>query len=144
MIAAAHCGSVRESILHCTAIVPAVILHRIVPAVILHGIVPGVRLAHSHPIQRALKQTHCCSDCSPISMSEDAVSLVDIKIASLEEAILKCEVQYQKVKRQCESSAAVAASAHGDKHPQVCQCFCWRGRHIAGVFSSRATVDSNV
>jgi hypothetical protein len=53
-------------------------------------------------------------------MSEDAVSLVDIKIASLEEAILKCEVQYQKVKRQCESSAAVTAAAHVDQHPQVC------------------------
>jgi hypothetical protein len=58
--------------------------------------------------------------CLSSNMSDDAVSLVDAKIASLEEVILKCEVQYQKVKRQCESSAACAV---GDKHPQVLAFF---------------------
>jgi hypothetical protein len=40
-------------------------------------------------------------------MNDDALANVDAKIASLEEAILKCEVQLQKAKRQCEASAAV-------------------------------------
>ena len=57
--------------------------------------------------------------CSVVDMSEDAVALIDAKISSLEEAILKCEVQLQKAKRQCDALPATAVAAHHDKHPQV-------------------------
>ena len=52
-------------------------------------------------------------------MSEDALALNDARIALLEEAILKCEVQLQKAKRQCDALPATAVIAHYDKHPQV-------------------------
>jgi hypothetical protein len=52
-------------------------------------------------------------------MSDESVSLCDTKIASLEESILKCEVQLQKAKRQCDSLSATAAAGHHDKVPQV-------------------------
>ena len=57
--------------------------------------------------------------CPVVDMSEEAVALVDAKILSLEEAILKCEVQLQKAKRQCDALPAAAVAAHHDKHPQV-------------------------
>jgi hypothetical protein len=57
--------------------------------------------------------------CPLVDMSDDAVALVDAKILSLEEAILKCEVQLQKAKRQCDALPAAAVTAHHDKHPQV-------------------------
>jgi hypothetical protein len=52
-------------------------------------------------------------------MSEEALANIDAKIASLEEAILKCEVQLQKAKRQCETPAAGAVAAHHESYPQV-------------------------
>jgi hypothetical protein len=52
-------------------------------------------------------------------MSEDALKRNDDQIASLEEAILKCEVQLQKAKRQCDALSASVVGAHSDKHPQV-------------------------
>ena len=52
-------------------------------------------------------------------MSEDALALSDARTALLEEAILKCEVQLQKAKRQCDALPSAAVIAHYDKHPQV-------------------------
>ena len=52
-------------------------------------------------------------------MSEDTLASVDVKIALLEEAILKCEVQLQKAKRQCEAPPSVAVAARHESHPQV-------------------------
>jgi len=58
--------------------------------------------------------------CSSVSiMSDEALTRSDSKIASLEEAILKCEVQLQKAKRQCDALPASALAVHSDKHPQV-------------------------
>jgi hypothetical protein len=53
-------------------------------------------------------------------MSDESLAQNDAKIALLEEAILKCEVQLQKAKRQCDALPAAAVAAHYDKHPQVC------------------------
>jgi hypothetical protein len=52
-------------------------------------------------------------------MSDECLAQNDAKVALLEEAILKCEVQLQKAKRQCDALPAAAVAAHYDKHPQV-------------------------